>query len=83
MRVIADLFLDGNADSPHLQQVAIFSRSLSASPYIKSTYQSVTATSTYYKISKTEEHLPHGPEGDEPNVVVLGSDFSEEFNGYM
>lgn len=83
LQIIADLFLEGDSNSPHLKEVAIFHRSLSASPYIKSTYQSVTATSTYHKISKTGENLPDGPEGDEPNVVVLGSDFSDQFNGYM
>lgn len=83
MRIIADLYLDGDTSSPHLKEVAIFHRSLSASPYIKSTYQSVTATSTHFKISQTNEELPEGPEGDEKNVIVLGSDFSDEFNGYM
>lgn len=83
MHLIADLFLDGDINSPHLKEVAIFHRSLSKSPYIKSTYQSVTATSTVHKISQTGEDLPEGAEGDEQNVVVLGSDFSDEFNGYM
>lgn len=83
MRIIADLFLDGDINSPHLKEVAIFHRSLSASPYIKSTYQSITATSTNYKISQVNEDLPEGPYGDEKNVIVLGSDFSDEFNGYM
>jgi hypothetical protein len=83
MHIIADLFLEGDVNSPNLQEVAIFHRSLSASPYIKSTYQSVTATSTNFKISQANEELPEGPEGDEKNVVVLGSDFANEFNGYM
>jgi hypothetical protein len=83
MRIIADLYLEGDIDSPFLREVAIFHRSLSASPYIKSTYQSVTAKSTHFQIHQTGEDLPEGAEGDEPNLIVLGSDFSDEFNGYM
>lgn len=55
MKIIADIYLDHDINSPHLKEVAIFAKSLSDYAYIKSTYQSVTAASTAYKINKLEE----------------------------
>ena len=40
MSIMADLFLEGNAKHPHLQECEIFTRSLSWSPYIRNTYDS-------------------------------------------
>lgn len=48
MKIIADIYLDHDYDSPHLKEVAIFAKSLSDYPYIKSTYQSVTAANAAY-----------------------------------
>lgn len=64
-----------------MKEVAIFVKSMSESPYIKSTYNSFSAISTASKINKLEERV--NPRGDELNLVVLGSDFSDEFNGYI
>lgn len=81
MKIVADIYLNRDYDSPHLKEVAIFAKSLSDYPYIKSTYQSVTATNAAYEINKLGEDKK--PEEDEHNVIVLGSDFSDEFCGYM
>lgn len=52
MKIIADIYLKGDINNPHLKDVAIFAKSLSDYEYIKSTYQAVTATETAYKINK-------------------------------
>lgn len=47
---MADIYLKGDINSPHLKDVPIFAKSLSQYEYIKSTYQSTTALAVANKV---------------------------------
>lgn len=83
MRIIADLYLQGNVNHELLQEVAIFTRCLADNPHIRSTYQASTAINTYRRVNALKEDYNKARGSDEKNVLILGSDFSEEFGGYM
>lgn len=83
MQIVADLYLNGDVNHENLKEVAIFAKSLSKSPYIRSTYQAATAPGVYSSIVKNGEDCWAAPQSEEKNLVVLGSDFSDEFAGYM
>lgn len=83
MKIIADLYLQGNTNHEMLREVAIFTRCLADKPYIKSTYQASTAANTYKQVNALKEDYNKARLSDEKNVILLGSDFSEEFSGYI
>lgn len=83
MQILADIFFEGDASRPELQEVAIFTGTLSTDPYIRSTYQASTRIETFKKIHALGEDFNEARYRDEKNLVLLGSDFSEEFEGYM
>jgi len=63
--------------------VAIFWKSLSANPYIKSTYDATTGPGVYKSIFEKNLDFNEAHQGQEENMIILGSDFSDEFCGYM
>jgi hypothetical protein len=52
IEIVANLFLGGDKNHPDLEGVAIFWNTLSDSPYIQSTYQSLKSISLVDKINK-------------------------------
>lgn len=60
-----------------LQEVALFYRSFIDFPYIKSAYQAITAINTLRDINAVGEDIRTVRNGDEKNVIILGSDFSD------
>ena len=46
------MFLEGNKNHPDLENVAIFWKTLSDSPYIQSTYQSLKSISLIDRVNK-------------------------------
>lgn len=80
--IVANLFLEGDYNHRDLDNVAIFWKTLSDSPYIQATYQSLTSISLIDKINKKGLSF-NSIWRNEENMIVIGSDFSEQFNGYM
>ena len=81
MAVLADIYLEGNTGHQYIQKCMIFTRSLSYIPYIRDTYDSTTAPTVMKKLfDKNIDHLdPY--DCDQPNLIILGSDFSEDEDG--
>lgn len=69
---------------PYLKECVIFTRSLSWGPYIRNTYDS-TAKPRIFKELYDRQLDNVDPSADEHNIIMLGSDFSEndELSGYM
>jgi hypothetical protein len=58
LRILADLYLQGDIEHPCLDKCVIFTRSLSDSPFIRDTYDSTTAPSVFLSLHKKNmDHL--------------------------
>jgi hypothetical protein len=82
---MADLFLDGDVKHPYLERCAIFTRSMSWDPYIRDSYDSTAAPKIFQELYLRGLDYQDPETCDEPNIIMLGSDFSEEEDqpGYM
>ena len=81
---MADLYLNGDVDHPCLKECVIFTRSLSWIPYIRNSFDSTTMPLVHKELY--ERNLDDiDPSEDEHNIIMLGSDFSEnhEIASYM
>ena len=58
-------------------------RTFKDNPYIRAAYQASTPTGVYQQVYDLGEDFATARAGDEKNVVLLGSDFADEFSGYM
>ena len=60
-----------------------FTRSLTTKPYIAAAYQAVPAIGVFKQVNALGQDIEEARFSDLKNVIILGSDFSTEFRGYM
>lgn len=81
--VLADIFLEGDKESPHLKKCFSYRRTFSENPFIRAGYQATTGKQIWKQVYEQGEDYGQTYEREEKNIIYIGSEFAEEFSTYM
>lgn len=82
-KVVADMYLKGDINSPHLEQVITYSRTFTYNPYIVAAYQPTTKMGVWKAVEDSGDEFNESFDRDENGVYFIGSEFDDQFGSYM
>ena len=71
--ILADIFLKGNSESPHLKNSFTYVRSFKDHEYIRAAYQATTKPFIWKQIKENGDNYREAYARDEFNMIYIGS----------